>query len=154
MRNLLFLLVVPLPIGCGATDNDAPAKSDRAEEARVQPDLYSDEEAMKVAGYDPNALPAGAEIPFLDVVPNGETRPLGKVLKALGLNAARLREPRFHGGQRIFVSAWQISPSYDLVFMCDISGFTKLFDESLEVYGIQVVKTPPGDRWLDWRPGK
>jgi hypothetical protein len=115
-------------------------------------DLYTDEEVRSIAGYDPSLLPAGEES-YLDVVPSGETRALMDVLKLLGLDSARLREPRFHGANNTFSLAWQISPSYDFVCMTNFSG-PDLFDSQREVYGVQIIKRSAGYGWSRWEGAK
>jgi hypothetical protein len=89
----------------------------------------------------------------LDVVPSGETRPLTEMLKLLGVDPARLREPRFHGANNTFSLAWQISPSYDLVCMTNFSD-PDLFDSQREVYGVQVIKRSASYGWRRWEGTK
>jgi hypothetical protein len=103
--------------------------------------LYTDAEIRTVAGYDPCRFTSGDE-PYL-VVPNGETKPLGDVLKALSLDAKRLQDPRYHGSMHIAILALRVSPSYDLICMDAFEG--EMFQPSCPVYGVQIVQRHQSD---------
>jgi hypothetical protein len=78
-----------------------------------------------VAGYDPNLLEREA-VPYLGVVPDGETRPLGEVLKALGFKLARLQQPLLHAFNFSLTLSWRLSPSYELT--CELMAPENPYD--------------------------
>src|SRR4051812_41891214 len=86
----------------------------------------------------------------LDTVPNGETRSLGNVLKALGMDGARLQEPRYHIFNHTISIGWRLSPSSDLVGLASPSG-ADVFDLAGQVYGVQIVKRGAHDAWAPWK---
>jgi hypothetical protein len=76
----------------------------------------------------------------LDLMPSGETRPLGGVLRRLGFEKSRLRpepEPRAWG--KTLRYTLHVSPSYSLTFMATLN-VEDPFDLTHEVYGVRIVK--------------
>jgi hypothetical protein len=140
---LSFVLVLALPL---AWLTSAPAP--RPKPAKK---LYSDEQVRAAVRYDLARLRPGESSPYLSVVPDGETRPLGEVLKALGFEAARLQEPRVHMFNFSTALYWRVSPSYylechldeipdDLFDLKDPEIPDDLFDLKNTVYKVQISK--------------
>jgi hypothetical protein len=119
--------------------------------APLRTGLYTDTEIRNLAKFDidKEAGPDRSilEIPCLDVVPNGETLPRGKVFKSLGIEDRRVRGFRSGAQNAVEFLTWQVSPSYDIVCMTatndpDNKGLA-LTDPKRKVYGIRLVKRPP-----------
>jgi hypothetical protein len=111
--------------------------------------LYSDAEVRMLANHDLDTPPAeGASSPLaypcLDVVPNGETRPLPHVLAALGLKESRLRNPRSRPDDFVLFVAWQVSPSYDLVCMIALNDPDNAAGDQPKVYGVRIIRRNAG----------
>src|SRR5205085_8658970 len=104
MRPIILVAGFALLVSCRQANNDPAPGTVKAVEAATGSGLYTDEHAKSIAGYDPDSLRENDEPPFReDIVPNGTVRELGDVLRSLGLDARRLREPRYHGSMHIFV---------------------------------------------------
>jgi hypothetical protein len=130
----LFALIVALALPLGRLAS-APAPLPKPEKG-----LHSDAQVRVIAGYDPDRLQPGEEAPFLRVVPEGETRPLGTVLNALGFQASRLRDPCHRAFGKAIILTWRVSPSYELTCQLGEMNAEDLFDVRNEVYGVQIVK--------------
>jgi hypothetical protein len=114
-------------------------------------DLHSDEEIRRLAPHDIEASTktarSFADVPHLEIVPAGESRPRGEVFRALGISDQKLRDFRTRPSDHVLFLFWQISPSYDIVCM---SGNT-FREEALpdddarrKVYGIRLVSRADG----------
>jgi hypothetical protein len=99
--------------------------------------LYSDEEVLKVLGLTPESIPDDRPGALLGVVPNGETRPLAAVLKAVGLDGNRLGGGLETGVGKAHFLLRQLSPSYWLSCGVDDRGPER------RVYGVRVERFPP-----------
>jgi hypothetical protein len=110
--------------------------------------LHTDVAIRALAGPDdPQPAPDGAwdylKLPCLDVVPSGQSRPRADVFKDLGLDEGRTRDRRDIPIDNVVFLAWQVSPSYDLVYMTatndPANDMLDPFDPSRKVYGVRIV---------------
>jgi hypothetical protein len=142
--------------GCSQTtseairvDSSAPARRASAADP-VQPPtgLYTDEEIRKLAPFDIDKESGGGrgllDIPFIDVVPEGESYPRSKVFKTLNIDEARIRDFRQAAINLVVFLTWQVSPSYDICCMTAINDpdndGLQLTDPRRKVYGVRFVK--------------
>jgi hypothetical protein len=84
------------------------------------------------------------DVPHLDVVPSGESRPRGAVFRALGIEEGRVRGFREHGFDHVVFLTWQVSPSYDISCMTATNDREndglEMTDPKRKVYGIRLVR--------------
>jgi hypothetical protein len=110
--------------------------------------LYTDEEIRKLAKFDIDKETTQAKsilaIPYLDVVPAGESRPRGEVFKALGIENSRARNFRTSSAHSVVFLDWQVSPSYDISCMTAVNDpendGLEMTDPKRKVYGIRLLK--------------
>jgi hypothetical protein len=129
---LALLLVLALPL---AWLTSAPAPRPKAAKG-----LYSDELVRVVARHDIARLRPGEHSPDLSVVPEGEMRSLGEVLKALGFEVTRLQEPLVHMFRFTITLSWRVSPSYHLHCGIEPENPHDLFDLTNRVYSVWICK--------------
>ena len=122
-------------------------KNDGTVEIILTSELHSDDQIRELAEFDIDRLAPQAILraPILDVVPAGETLPLGEVFEELKLNknlTARFRHQQQRG---VILLAWQVSPSYDLWVMTGTrdpdNAELELEDRSRKVYGVRLLPT-------------
>jgi hypothetical protein len=120
---------------------------------RPEPDgLHTDEHIRGLAPYDIAPATASArsflDLPCLDVVPAGTTRPRREVFQALGLDARLVRDLRTTPVDHVVFLRWQVSPSYDLVCMTGGDdygqGAARLAEPERQVYGVRFVSRAEG----------
>jgi hypothetical protein len=116
--------------------------------------LYSDAQVRAVAGCDLDRLQPGEESPWLRVVPDGGTRPLGETLKALGFEVTRLQQPEVYRYRCILTLSWRVSPSYDLHCVLERANPDDPFDLANDVCAVEILKRPEADAQPPQAPGK
>lgn len=124
--------------------------------------LHRDEDIRRLAKHDIDEVSKRGDImavPWLEVVPAGETKRRGDVFGALGLDEEKVRDfrvvvVRFRG--LVTFMAWQVSPSYDLVCMTGIMNRDMVKDpkkwdfDSVDrkIYGVRLVSRAESERLL------
>jgi hypothetical protein len=153
-RRHVFLLlvfavaVVATLVYVGRLDRHSDAEPDR---------LHTDDDIQRVAPHDIAAATESArsllDVPWLDVVPAGSTRPRREVFQVLGLDDSRVREFRTTPIDHVVFLRWQVSPSYDVVCMTGSDDWEpcalSLADPERPVYGVRFVSRAEG-RHLIW----
>ena len=120
------------------------------------PGLHSDAHVRGLAPFDIAAATRAADsilrLPWLDVVPAGETRTRGDVFRALGLDGGRVGVLRSRPVDKVHYLWWQVSPSYDLccVTMVLVDEPRDLTDPGRPVYGVRLVSRPDATLNLTW----
>ncbi|MFO0800487.1 MAG: hypothetical protein U0804_23715 [Gemmataceae bacterium] len=140
MRQLLVVSLIVA--GCGRIRPPAEETPGGAPDG-----LYSDAEVRALARHDIDQTSHTArhlfDVPCLEVVPNGESKPREAVFRALGLDDGRLREFRLGGLNQVNFLWWRVSTSYDIVCMTAINDTTNdgfiPTDPSRKVFGIRLV---------------
>jgi hypothetical protein len=144
MRKLVCVYL--LLVGCDLTGPRAKESAGSAV-GEVEVGLYSDAVVRALAPHDIDQATRAAEgifdVPCLEVVPNGESRPRGEIFRSLGLDDRRLREFRVGAEGFVVFLWWQVSPSYDIVCMSATNDAEnsdlEFTDPKLKVYGIRLV---------------
>jgi hypothetical protein len=121
-------------------------RPDRSPEA-VSDGLHTDDAIQRLAPHDIAAQTKAArsilDMPCLDVVPNGSSRPRREVFQALGLDDSRVREFRATPVDNVTFLQWQVSASYDVVCMtannAPDSETVPMTDLARRVYGIRLI---------------
>src|SRR5688500_3552960 len=114
--HLLSLLGSVLALGLLVSwISSAPAPLPRVTRGRG---LYADEVIRAIAGDERGRL-ADGDGRCRDDCANGESRPLGAVMRKLGRDLARFRQPRWSAWGKVLYVTWQVSPTYDLT--CRVS---------------------------------
>ena len=109
--------------------------------------LYTDAQISSLSPIDVDKLHPDDEpfdLPCLNVVPNGESKPIGRIFAELGLVEARCKDFRSEGIGKVTFITWQVSPSYDLSLMTANnspmnSGLT-LTNPQRHAYGVRIMK--------------
>jgi hypothetical protein len=138
MRRYAILALALGTFGWQPTNSIADDSTNSVRLATNEWRLYTDAQVQKLAPYDIEAVPGGTGLldhPALEVVPNGQTAPLAEVLRKLGIEKSRLRDPRATPFLAVVFLRWQISSSYDLCCMTAWDG-----PSNSGVYGIRIVK--------------
>lgn len=119
--------------------------------------LHRDDHIRRLAPHDIACATRAArsifDIPRLDVVPDGESRPRGEVFRALGLDDRHVGELRIDEINRVYFLSWQVSPSFTLVCMAAIDedepNAPALTDPARPVYGVRLVSRADVDEmWV------
>jgi hypothetical protein len=152
MRLLSIIAGICIVAGCTRTISE-PASVDPTSPPSVpvpQPTpaatgLYTDEEIRKLANFDIDKEPDGTRsIPWLDVVPAGESYPREKVFKMLKIDDKRIRDFRHGGINSVNFLTWQVSPSFDICCMTATNDprndDLEMTDPKRKVYGIRLIK--------------
>ncbi|MDB4778026.1 M56 family metallopeptidase [bacterium] len=127
------------------TSSPSPDKTEAIENKR---NLHSDELIQELVNFDiaqTNANKTLLEIPFLDVVPAGESKSRADVFDSLGLKENLTTRFRHDAKGHVNFLTWQISPSYDISLMAGNRSpenrDLELTDPKLKVYGVRILLT-------------
>lgn len=113
-------------LAVGAAD-ERPSQSRTGSLAVQCGDLYSDEEARSLVE------PAGK------AVPKGRAFRRDGVLKALGIDPARLCNRRVLRINLGYIESWQMSPSFDFRWAGDVRSLTPPNRDNRRIYHVRVV---------------
>jgi hypothetical protein len=156
MRRWTVLLFILAMASCGPINSPScdafDAESEVDSHAAPEEGLYTDSEVEKlIAQHSDDAFrDHGLLVVYLDVVPDGESRPRAWVFKKLGIQESRLRNRCVRVCNLSASLEWQISPSFDLSCITVATAEPEnagvgLWDAERRIHGIVILERQKQD---------